>query len=120
MANIAVPDNPVFNTSMEETTEDTPGSCEEFNLRFASLLSNDKSLKNAISRNKAISTLAAGETSITCTIEGLDSNSSISVYADVPGLGYTGIVVDGDNVTVTFEKQEQDIQVKVVVADGMV
>ena len=120
MANIAVPDNPIFNTNMEETTEDTPGSCEEFNLRFANLLSNDKSLKNAINKNEAISTLAAGQTSITCTLEGLDSNSSISVYADVPGVGYTDIVVDGDNVTITFEEQKQDIQVKVVVADGMV
>lgn len=120
MANIAVPDNPVFNTSMEETTEDTPGSCEEFNLRFANLLSNDKSLKNAINKNESVATLAAGQTSITCTLEGLSDNSSISVYVDVPGVGYTDIVVDGDNVTVTFEEQKQDIQVKVVVADGMV
>ena len=58
--------------------------------------------------------------SVTCTIEGLDSNSNISVYADVPGVGYTDIVVDCDNVTVTFEEQKQDIRVKVVVADGMV
>ncbi len=120
MANIAVPDNPIFNTDMEETTEDTPGSCEEFNSRFAKLLGNDKNLKNAINKNEEISTLAAGQTSITCALEGLDSNSSISVYADVPGVGYTDIVVDGDNVTITFEAQEQDIQVKVVVADGMV
>ncbi len=67
-----------------------------------------------------IKLLPAGQTSITCTLEGLSDNSSISVYADVPGVGYTDIVVDGDNVTVTFEKQEQDIQVKVVAADGMV
>ncbi|MCX4298079.1 MAG: hypothetical protein OSJ73_13750, partial [Lachnospiraceae bacterium] len=83
MANIAVPDNPVFNTSMEETTEDTPGSYEEFNLRFASLLGNDKSLKNAISKNESVTTLVAGQTSIACTLEGLSDNSSISVYADV-------------------------------------
>ena len=83
---------------------------------------NDDTKKDIkLSSNKSvIKLLPAGQTSITCTLEGLDSNSSISVYADVPGVGYTDIVVDGDNVTVTFEKQEQDIQVKVVVADGMV
>ncbi len=84
------------------------------------LLDNDVFLKNVINKNEAITTLATGQTSITCTLEGLSDNSSISVYADVPGVGYTDIVVDGDNVTITFEEQKQDIQVKVVVADGMV
>ncbi len=97
-----------------------PVHADNVNITTKQLLENDVFLKNALNKNEAIVTLQAGQTSITCTLEGLDSNSNISVYADVPGVGYTDIVVDGDNVTVTFEKQEQDIQVKVVVADGMV
>lgn len=86
----------------------------------ADLDGNGKLLKSQMPVTEAIATLHEGETSVTCTLEELDSNSSISVYANVPGVGYTDIVVDGDNVTVTFEEQKQDIQVKVVVADGMV
>lgn len=97
-----------------------PVHADNVNITTKQLLENDAFLKNAINKNEVIATLATGQTSITCTLEGLDSNSSISVYADVPGVGYTDIVVDGDNVTVTFEEQKQDIQVKVVVADGMV
>ena len=97
-----------------------PVHADNVNITTKQLLENDVFLKNALNKNEAIVTLATGQTSITCTLEELDSNSSISVYADVPGVGYTDLVVDGDNVTVTFEKQEQDIQVKVVVADGMV
>lgn len=97
-----------------------PVHADNVNITTKQLLDNDTCLKNAINKNETIATLVAGQTSITCTLEGLDSNSSISVYADVPGVGYTDIAVDGDNVTITFEEQKQDIQVKVVVADGMV
>ena len=81
---------------------------------------NGKLLKSQMPLTESEQQLSAGETSITFTLEGLSDNSNISVYADVPGVGYTDIVVDGDNVTITFEEQKQDIQVKVVVADGMV
>ncbi len=109
-----------FSNKIKIIETSDPVHADNVNVTTKQLLDNDVFLKNAINKNEAISTLAAGETSITCTLEGLDSNSNISVYADVPGVGYTDIVIDGDNVTVTFEKQEQDIQVKVVVADGMV
>ena len=109
-----------FSNKIKIIETSDPVHADNVNVTTKQLLDNDIFLKNAINKNEAISTLAAGETSITCTIEGLDSNSSISVYADVPGVGYTDIVVDGDNVTITFEAQKQDIQVKVVVADGMV
>ncbi len=109
-----------FSNKIKIIETSDPVHADNVNVTTKQLLDNDVFLKNAINKNEAISTLAAGETSITCTIEGLDSNSSISVYADVPGVGYTDIVVDGDNVTITFEAQKQDIQVKVVVADGMV
>ena len=112
--------SPVFSGTVKilETTD--TNHADNFNKSTKQLLDNDTCLKNAINKNETISTLVTGQTSITCTLEGLDSNSNISVYADVPGVGYTDIVVDGDNVTVTFEEQKQDIQVKVVVADGMV
>lgn len=109
-----------FSNKIKIIETSDPVHADNVNVTTKQLLDNDVFLKNAINKNEAISTLAAGETSITCTIEGLDSNSSISVYADVPGVGYTDIVVDGDNVTITFEEQKQDIQVKVVAADGMV
>ncbi len=86
----------------------------------ADLDGNGKLLKSQMPLTEFEQQLPAGETSITFTLEGLSDNSNINVYADVPGVGYTDIVVDGDNVTITFEAQEQDIQVKVVVADGMV
>ena len=109
-----------FSNKIKIIETSDPVHADNVNVTTKQLLDNDVFLKNAINKNEAISTLAAGQTSITCTLEGLDSNSSISVYADVPGVGYTDIVIDGDNVTVTFEKQKRDIQVKVVVADGMV
>ena len=112
--------NPVFSGTVKIPEPTDTNHADNFNKSTKQLLENDVFLKNAISKNEAIATLATGQTNITCTLEGLSDNSSISVYADVPGVGYTDIVVDGDNVTVTFEKQEQDIQVKVVVADGMV
>ncbi len=112
--------NPVFSGTVRIPEPTDTNHADNFSPATKQLLDNDTCLKNAINKNEAISTLAAGETSITCTIEGLDSNSNISVYADVPGVGYTDIVVDGDNVTIMFEEQKQDIQVKVVAADGMV
>ena len=112
--------SPVFSDKIKVIETSDPVHADNVNVTTKQLLDNDVFLKNAISKNEAISTLAAGQTSITCTIEGLDSNSSISVYADVPGVGYTDIAVDGDNVTITFEEQKQDMQVKVVVADAMV
>ncbi len=112
--------SPVFSGTVKIPEPTDTNHADNFNKSTKQLLDNDVFLKNAINKNEVISTLAAGQTSITCTLEGLSNNSSISVYADVPGVGYTDIVVDGDNVTITFEAQEQDIQVKVVVADGMV
>ena len=109
-----------FSNKIKIIETSDPVHADNVNVTTKQLLDNDVFLKNAINKNEAISTLAAGQTSITCTLEGLDSNSNISVYADVPGVGYTDIVVDGDNVTIMFEEQKQDIQVKVVAADGMV
>ncbi len=109
-----------FSNKIKIIETSDPVHADNVNVTTKQLLDNDVFLKNAINKNEVISTLAAGQTSITCTLEGLSDNGNISVYADVPGVGHTDIVVDGDNVTVTFEEQKQDIQVKVVVADGMV
>lgn len=111
---------PVFSDTVKVLETTDTNHADNFNQSTKQLLDNDNCLKNAIKKDEAVTTLAAGETTVTFTLEGLDDNSSINVYADVPGVGYTGITVDGDNVTVTFEEQERDIKVKVVVADGMV
>ena len=121
MAYIAVPDSPAFGT-VEEMTKETPGSFEEFNPRFERLLENDQCLKNAICKSEKIETLEAGQTSITFNFdEGIIAeNSSISVETSVPDMDYNNISVDGDSVTVTFEAQENDVYVKVVVSDELV
>lgn len=112
--------SPVFSGTVKIPEPTDTNHADNFNKSTKQLLENDVFLKNAISKNETIATLATGQTNITCTLEGLSDNSNISVYADVPGVGYTDIVVDGDNVTIMFEEQKQDIQVKVVAADGMV
>ncbi len=122
MAGIAVPDSPVFRRTIEEMTEETPGSYEEFNPRLEKLLENDQCLKNAICKNQKIKMLASGQTSVVFNFEPgvICENSSISLEASVPDLDYNSITVDGNSITVTFEAQERDVYVKAVVSDGLV
>ena len=122
MAYIAVPDRPVFGREIEEMTKETPGSYEEFNPRFKKLLENDQCLKNAICKSEKIEMLAAGQTSVTFNFEPgvIAEDSGISLELNVPDLKYDNITVDGDSITVTFEAQERDVYVKVVVSDGLV
>ena len=60
MADIVVPDSPMFRQTIEEMTKETPGSYEEFNPRFEKLLENDQCLKNAICKSEKIEMLEAG------------------------------------------------------------
>ena len=64
--------------------------------------------------------LSAGQTSIIFNAEEIKENSIINIYASVPGVEYTGITVSGNDITVTFEAQEEDIYVKAVVSDALV
>ena len=57
-----------------------PVHADNVNITTKQLLENDVFLKNALNKNEAIATLVAGQTSITCTLEGLDSNSSSKPY----------------------------------------
>lgn len=122
MADIAVPDKPVFRRGIEEMTKETPGSYEEFNPRFEKLLENDIYLKNAINKSEKIEMLPAGQTSVIFNFdEGIiNENSRISLEASAPDVSYENIAVDGDDIRVTFEVQEKDIYVKVVVSDALV
>lgn len=123
MADIVVPDSPMFRQTIEEMTKETPGSYEEFNPRFEKLLENDQCLKNAICKSEKIEMLEAGQTSVMFNFEPgvICENSSIGLELSVSDLNYSNITIDGDSITVTFEAQEdRDVYVKAVVSDGLV
>ena len=90
MADIVVPDSPMFRQTIEEMTKETPGSYEEFNPRFEKLLENDQCLKNAICKSEKIEMLAAGQTSVVFNFdEGtICEDSKISLEASVPDVSY--------------------------------
>lgn len=76
----------------------------------------DTAARRAIGIPTAPQTLTAGETDVTFTVDNISDNSTIRVeVADISTLSHRGIIVDGNNVTVKFEPQENDILVRLVV-----
>lgn len=70
----------------------------------------------AIGTHTTPKTLVAGTTEVTFTVDNINDNSTIRVeVADISTLSHRGIIVDGNNVTVKFEPQENDILVRLVV-----
>ena len=115
--------SPVFSDTIQVLEEGDSGHADSVNVTTKQLLDNDLSIKNAICKNQKIEMLAAGQTSIVFNFdEGtICEDSGISVELNVSDLNYGNIAVDGDNVTVTFEAQEdRDVYVKVVVSDALV
>lgn len=114
--------NPVFSDKVKilETTD--TNHADNFNASTEQLADNDQCLKNAICKSKKIEMLAAGQTSVTFNFEPgvIAEDSGISLELNVPDLKYDNITVDGDSITVTFEAQDRDVYVKVVVTDGLV
>lgn len=60
-------------------------------------------------------TLTAGDTTITITDQAISANSMIDIYTNVFGIAPTNIVASAGTVTVTFNAQQNDISVKIVV-----
>ncbi len=60
-------------------------------------------------------TLAAGATTLTFTNDAITDDSMIDVYTDPYCSGLTAARQDGNTLTLTFEAQEADMQVKVKV-----
>jgi len=114
--------SPVFsdNVTILETTD--TNHADNFNKSTKQLLDNDLRLKNAINKCEKINILTAGQTNVTFAFDegSITENSRISIEASVPDVSYENITVDGDNVAVTFEAQEEDIHVKAVVTDAVV
>lgn len=70
----------------------------------------------AIGTHTTPKTLVAGTTEVTFTVDNISDNSTIRVeVADISTLSHRGIIVNGNNVTVKFEPQENDILVRLVV-----
>lgn len=60
-------------------------------------------------------TLAAGATTLTFTSAAITDDSLIDIYADTFGVCPSAVVQDGNTLTLTFDKQTQDIKVLVKV-----
>ena len=65
-------------------------------------------------------TLTAGATSVTFTDSRIDNNSMIDVYTNTFGVDPTDVTIDAANhtVTVTFEEQQANVKVRLVVMFG--
>lgn len=114
--------SPVFSGKVKilETTD--TDHADNFNVPTKQLADNDQCLKNAICKSEKIEMLPAGQTSIVFNFEPgvIGGNSRISLEASAPDVDYNNITIDGGSITVTFEAQERDVYVKVVVSDGLV
>lgn len=62
-----------------------------------------------------VSTLKAGETSVTITDEAITDSCDIDYYTSVYGVNPKTITVSDKSITLTFKEQAEDIGVKVVV-----
>lgn len=60
-------------------------------------------------------TLTAGDTTITITDQAISADSMIDIYTNVFGIAPTNIAASAGTVTVTFNAQQNDISVKIVV-----
>lgn len=58
-------------------------------------------------------TLTAGQTTITLSSMAITANSTLDFYTDVFGINPTSVSVSTGSVTLTFESQATDINVKV-------
>ena len=69
-------------------------------------------LNNNLS-NLPTATLSSGSTSVTIADTSIKENGLIDIYTDVYGLNPTSVVVANGSVTLTFDAQTVDVQVKV-------
>jgi len=58
-------------------------------------------------------TLATGETSLSLYDDKITANSTVDIYTSVYGVNPTGVVVGTGAISLTFDTQETDVNVKV-------
>lgn len=61
------------------------------------------------------STLTAGQTTLTFTDSSITANSTVDVYTSVYGVSPTEITSSTGSITLTFDSQDSDLSVKVVI-----
>jgi hypothetical protein len=70
----------------------------------------------AVGQGKALtSTLTAGQTTLTFTDSSITANSTVDVYTSVYGVSPTEITSGTGSLTLTFDSQDSDLSVKVVI-----
>lgn len=62
------------------------------------------------------STLQAGQTTVTITDSAITANSVYDIYTSVYGLNPTDVTVATGSITLTFDAQQSDLEVKVRVS----
>lgn len=98
-------DSPIFDVTLIEDTWD----------------GTNHSLKDAIanagsSYSEVTGTLVSGSTSITLTDSNITTDSTIDIYSSIWGADPTDVTVANGSITLTFEAQETDMNVKVRVS----
>lgn len=68
-----------------------------------------------LSDDVLLGTLKAGETTINITNGLIKSSSTIDIYTDKYGINPITVIVENNLITMTFLKQETDVNVKVVI-----
>ena len=83
-------------------------------ISFANL--GNKTVVNAITGTVLQDTLEAGETTLTFTDAALTSSSTLDFYTDTFGVNPTAAALGTGTLTLTFEEQAADVEVKVRVS----
>ena len=111
--------NPIFADTVKILESTDTDHADNFNVPFKQLVDNDNSLKNAaVGRETEPQTLTAGQTSLTFTVDEIKENDIIEILTNASDVGYDALEVSENSITVTFEPQDKDIMVKVVIRNG--
>lgn len=65
-------------------------------------------------------TLTAGQTQLVFTVDNLQPNSAINIQTDNPKAYYTKLTVSGNTLTVFFDAQETNINVRAVISNELI
>lgn len=75
----------------------------------------NKTVVDAVVGTVLTDTLEAGETTLTFTDNAITISSTFDFYTDTFGVNPTAVSVSAGSITLTFEEQSSDVEVKVVV-----
>lgn len=105
-----------------ETLDDKTGSYvvidEDYDILSGEIGYKDTTVENAldelnISLKGVTQTLVTGETSLTFTDESISTDSTVDIYSTLYGLCAKDVSVTNGSITLTFDAQTEDIDVKV-------